>query len=157
VRAAQADLPILENPLGSNRSPEIDAMCDEFGVPRGSYWCGLWAARCWKKGGAQIPPIEVTATHNWHPAKAHSWYEWAKATGRFSHSPSFGAAPLYGTTAHVDHIGACVVALAPLLMDLEGNTSLTGFSREGWLTDLKVVNASRLVGFVSPEPIEASI
>jgi hypothetical protein len=151
IHAAQLDIPILEDPIGSNRCPEIDAMCREFGVPLGSPWCALWTAKCWKRGGAEIPPTNAES----HPAKAESWRLWALETMRFSHEPVLGAAVLYGANgqAPASHIGCCVVSVAPILMDLEGNTAETGFSREGELTDLKRVNLERLIGFIHPHPI----
>lgn len=153
VSRAQQDLPILENPLYSNRSPEIDAMCKRFGVPLGSYWCALWASEVWADAGADIPPVDDAK--GWHPAKAETWRQWAFVTNRFSHVPVIGAAVLYGAQGHepADHIGACLVATTPLLMDLEGNTSLDGFSRNGELTGLKHVNTDRLIGYIHPEPI----
>jgi hypothetical protein len=155
IQAAQLDIPILENPKGSNRSPEIDAMCEEWGVPLGSAWCALWTATCWKKAGAEVPPRRG----DWHPAKADTWRLWALQTGRFSPTPVLGAAVLYGNNGHepAHHIGCCVVSIAPILMDLEGNTSETGFSREGELTELKRVNTDRLIGYIHPHPIEWSV
>jgi hypothetical protein len=157
IRLAQADVPILENPIGSNRSPEIDAMCAKFGVPLGSYWCALWTSDVWQRAGAQIPP--VNDAKGWHPAKAETWHQWAVATGRFTKIPSLGRAVLYGKrkAAPAHHIGCCVCALKPLLLDFEGNTSLSGFSTEGELTGLKPINAAELIGYVSPEPLEVSI
>jgi hypothetical protein len=153
IRLAQADIPILENPIGSNRSPEIDAMCKRFGVPLGSAWCALWVAAKWADAGAQIPPTMGKL----HPAKAESWRIWAAQTGRFSYTAIFGGAVLYGPNAKgpANHIACCVVSLTPILMNLEGNTSETGFSREGELTDLKRVNLPRLIGYISPEPIRS--
>jgi hypothetical protein len=157
VHRAQRDIPILENPVGSNRSPEIDAMCKRFGVPLGSYWCALWTSEVWKDSGAEIPPIDDAK--GWHPAKAETWRQWAVATGRFTKTPRLGFAVLYGKgklpPAH--HIGCCVVSTSPLITDLEGNTSLAGFSTNGELTTLKLVNAGELIGYVSPEPIGVSI
>jgi hypothetical protein len=151
IRCAQGDIPIEENPIGSNRSPEIDAMCVRFGVPLGSPWCALWAAKCWADAGAEIPPTEGDS----HPAKAESWRLWALKTGRFSSLPIRGAAVLYGAGGKepASHIGVCVVSQTPILMAFEGNTSETGFSREGELTELKRVNMDRLIGFVHPHPV----
>lgn len=151
VRNAQIDIPILENPIGSNRSLEIDEMCRRFGVPLGSAWCALWVAKCWSDAGAEIPPTQGDS----HPARADSWVEWAKKTGRFTKVARFGAAPVYGLGRQqpASHIGCCVVSLYPILMDIEGNTSETGYSREGELTELKRVNLARLIGYVSPEPV----
>jgi hypothetical protein len=153
IHRAQQDIPILENPIGSNRSPEIDEMCHRFGVPLASYWCALWTSNVWKDSGAEIPPVDDAK--GWHPAKAETWREWAFATNRFSSKPGLGFAVLYGVDGNkpAHHIGACVVSLVPILMDLEGNTSETGFSREGELTGLKRVNGDGLIGYVSPEPL----
>lgn len=153
VRRAQRDIPILENPIGSNRSPEIDAMCKRFGVPLASYWCALWTADVWKDAGAEIPP--VSNSKGWHPAIAETWRQWAFETQRFTSRPQLGYAVLYGTKggkpAH--HIGCCIVSTAPILMDFEGNTSEAGFSREGELTGLKRVDTDRLIGYIAPAPI----
>jgi hypothetical protein len=151
IRLAQLDIPILENPPLSNRSPEIDAMCVSFGVPLGSYWCALWAAKVWRAAGAEIPPTEGDS----HPARAESWRVWALKTSRFSPIPILGAATLYGNGGHepADHIGAALASIHPFLMDFEGNTSGAGFSRNGELATLKSVNTERLIGYVSPIPI----
>ncbi len=154
IERAQKDLPILEDPIGSNRSPEIDGMCRRWGVPLGSAWCALWVATVWADAGADIPP---TLGDHYHPARAETWRRWALETGRFSGESIRGAAVLYGANglAPATHIGACVVSQTPILMNFEGNTSETGFSREGEMTGLKRVNAERLIGFVHPHPITA--
>lgn len=152
IRRAQLDVPIVENPASSNRSPEIDALCRRYGVPLASYWCALWASACWEDSGAQIPPVDNKKA--WHPAIVQTWYEWALATFRFTSKPGLGFAPLYahGGSGRATHIGACVVSLAPVVLDLEGNTSLNGYSKNGELTGLKPVNMENLLGYVSPLP-----
>lgn len=156
ITLAQSDIPIIENPPSSNRSPEIDGFCKEFGVPLASYWCALWTAHVWREAGAQIPP--VNNAKGWHPAICETWRQWAFETGRFTSKPAHGYAVLYGTggNAPAHHIGCCVVAVprsAPHVYDLEGNTSETGFSRNGELTELKRVDLERLIGYVSPLPL----
>lgn len=151
IERVQRDLPIEENPVGSNRSPEIDAMCQRWGVPLGSAWCALWTASCWADAGADVPP-----THgDMHPAKAESWRVWALQTGRFSPIPVQGAAAVYGKNGHepAEHIGACVMTVTPLLRIAEGNTTDAGFSREGELTSIKPVNVERLIGYIHPRPL----
>jgi len=157
IRRAQRDIPIIENPLGSNRSPEIDAMCKEFGVPLASYWCALWVAKVWKDVGAPFPPTSNSKI--WHPAICETWRKWALETGRFSITPGLGYAPLYGDNgnAPAKHIGCCVVATTPLLMNFEGNTSEAGFSRNGTLTANKRVDTDRLIGYVSPEVLPTGL
>jgi hypothetical protein len=153
IRRAQRDIPIIENPAGSNRSPEIDAMCKRFGVPLASYWCALWVSDVWKDAGAEIPPVSNAKA--WHPAICQTWLEWSFETGRFSSRPGLGFAALFGTDGNqpAKHIACCVVALSPHVYALEGNTSEAGFSRNGELAALKRTNLERLIGYVSPLPL----
>lgn len=150
VQTTQLRIPIIENPLGSNRSPEIDAMCKRWGVPLASYWCALLAADCWKDSGAEVPPVSNSKA--WHPAIAETWHQWALETGRFSMTPQFGYAVLYGANGRgpAEHIGVCVVSLAPILMDIEGNTSLAGYGRNGVIAGDKPVDTDRLIGYIAP-------
>ena len=150
IRLAQADVPILENPPLSNRSPEIDAMCREFGVPLASYWCALWAAKIWKAAGAAIPPI--ISRRGWHPAIAETWRQWALEEGLFSGVPQLGCATLYGKGGNppADHIGVALASVTPIKMDFQGNTSGAGFSRNGELATLKPVDGDRLIGYITP-------
>lgn len=156
IRRAQRDIPILENPVGSNRSPEIDAMCKRWGVPLASYWCALWAASVWADAGAEVPPVSNAKA--WHPAIAETWHQWALETGRFGLTPQLGFASLYGHSGKgpAVHIGACVTAIAPMVRNFEGNTSEVGFSREGELTADKRVNFDRLIGYVAPFVLSAT-
>ena len=150
IRRAQLDVPILESPVLSNRSPEIDAMCERWGVPLASYWCALWAATIWQDSGADVPPINEAK--GWHPAKAETWHQWALAESLFTGKPEHGCAVLYGKGGHgpADHIGVCVASVFPVTMDFEGNTSGAGFSRNGELATLKVVDAERVIGYIIP-------
>ena len=150
IRNVQRRIPILENPPLSNRSPEIDAMCRRFGVPLGSWWCALLAADVWADEGADIPPIDEGK--GWHPAMAETWRRWALEQALFSATPVHGAAALYGADgqAPAEHIGAAVASIDPVLMDFEGNTSGAGFSRNGELATLKLIDTGRLIGYVLP-------
>lgn len=153
IRRVQLVIPILEDPPLSNRSPEIDAMCRRFGVPLGSYWCALLAADIWTDAGAAIPPVDDAK--GWHPAKAETWRQWALREGLFSHKPGLGYAPLYGVHGMepAEHIGVAVASITPVQMDFEGNTSGAGYSRNGELATLKVVDTDRLIGYVMPRAV----
>jgi len=153
IRRAQLDIPIIENPPSSNRSPEIDAMCRRWGVPLASYWCALWAASVWADAGAAVPPIAMS--RDWHPAKCQTWYEWSLQENLFTSEPTLGCAVLYGNNGHepAEHIGTCIVAMAPAKFDLEGNTSLGGYSRNGEITGLKPVDLTRVIGYVIPRAV----
>lgn len=150
IRRAQLDIPILESPPLSNRSPEIDAMCVRWGVPLASYWCALWAATVWADAGAAVPPASLDK--DWHPAKCETWRQWALVEGLFTSEPTIGCAVLYGANGHepADHIGVCLASVAPIKMDFEGNTSGAGFSRDGELATLKTVDLTRVIGYVIP-------
>ena len=157
IREAQSRIPILEDPIGSNRSPELDALCDKWGIPRGSYWCALLAADVWHEAGVEVPPIDGDS----HPARCESWRLWALKTGRFSVTPGLGYAVLYGEhgKAPAEHMGVCVASIRPLLYDFEGNTAdarSERFTRNGELATLKPVNVDRVIGYVSPLPLAAS-
>jgi hypothetical protein len=150
IRLAQADVPILENPPLSNTSPEIDAMCREFGVPLKSYWCALWKSKIWTAAGAAIPPIN--ARRGWHPAIAETWRQWALEEGLFSDVPELGRGTLYGTHGDppAEHVGVCLASIEPIKMDFEGNTSGAGYARNGELATIKPVDGDRLIGYVTP-------
>ncbi|MGH7323703.1 MAG: hypothetical protein ACREJ9_03545 [Candidatus Rokuibacteriota bacterium] len=59
---------------------------------------------------------------------------------------------VYGTFTDASHIGV-VVRTNPLLLSVEGNTALMGYSREGVAVDLKLVASDRVLGYVHPAPI----
>jgi hypothetical protein len=60
-----------------------------------------------------------------------------------------GAAVVYGKPGDASHIGV-IVRVIPLLLAVEGNTTLDGFSRNGVAVDLKLVNTDRVLGYVYP-------
>jgi hypothetical protein len=59
---------------------------------------------------------------------------------------------VYGIPGDASHIGV-VVRTEPLLLSVEGNTSIDAFSRNGVAVDLKQVNRPRVLGYVSPTPL----
>ena len=142
AQRALADVGICEVPQSSNRGPQIDAYNRRAGVPVGSYWCASAVGAWWADAGAEVPAGYASCDH---------WMSWARKTGRWSDRPAIGAAALYGVPGDAQHIGV-VVRLDPVLLDVEGNTSLAGYSRNGELVELKAVDHHRLLGFVHPEP-----
>lgn len=44
-----------ERPLGSNRSPYLDALADWARIPRGQYWCALWGGAVLAACGLLVP------------------------------------------------------------------------------------------------------
>lgn len=141
VIRALADDGITEIPAGSNRSQVIDSYADRWGSPRGSAWCALALGSWWDDVGAEVPPAGV--------GEADAWRRWAIARGLFTHAAQEGYAVLYGTNGRVDHVG-CVTRLTPIALNVEGNTSATGYSREGVICAQKPVWAGMVLGYVIP-------
>lgn len=156
VKRALLDVGLCEQPPGSNRSGRIDEYNRSAGVPESliesgrGYWCASAVRAWWAEAGAGVPPRAA--------ASVDTWIAWAKRTGRWSSLPIPGAAVVYGRPGDGDHIGV-VVRVAPLLLSVEGNTSLAvrssaGYSRNGVAVDLKAVATDRVLGYVHPEPVE---
>lgn len=139
---------------GTNRSTYCDRVNSRFGSPLGSYWCANDVGGWWKDAGAEIPPANVGA--------ADAWRVWALQTGRFSLMPKPGFAVLYGTSTHADHI-TIVARIVPdptaqhgrRVLEIGGNTSLGVYNRDGWVVAEKIVDAAKLIGYVSPLPLAA--
>lgn len=155
VETMQLRFPIVEDPLGSNRCPEIDRMVKRWGSAPGSPWCALLTTDVWFDAGADVPPHlpGLTSTgRERHPAVAEWWRVWSIEQGLFSEIAMIGAAALYGAGGREPavHIGTCITVVTPRLMGFEGNTTGAPFDREGTMTAHKDVNVDRLIGYVHP-------
>lgn len=148
ARRALSDVGLCEVPPGSNRSPRIDEYVRAAGSPLGSFWCACFVAAVFREAGALTPGAGVDGS-------CDAWRRWAMKRGRWSQQPVVGAAVVYGkvTDGVVDanHIGV-VVRVDPLLLAVEGNTSLGGYDRNGVAVDLKQVDRARVLGYVHPLP-----
>ena len=144
VVRALSDVGICEMPPGSNRSGRIDEYVRAVGSPLGSYWCAAALAAWWREAGAEVPPKEA--------GSCDTWMMWARHTNRWKATPQPGDAVLYGTPKDSNHCGV-VVRISPLILTVEGNTSLGGYDRNGVAVDLKQLNAPKVVGYISPLPI----
>jgi hypothetical protein len=135
IAYAQADaaVPIVEVPPGSNYSPRINQMVNLCGLNNenkyrtsgeGYYWCAAAVTAWFKAAGADTPP---------GPASCDNWMKWARQKGIFSNKPVPGAAILYGTLADSNHIGIVErVGSDGVVYTIEGNTSGgAGFTRNG--------------------------
>jgi hypothetical protein len=150
---ARRHVGVCEDPIGSNRGPEIDAWAEEFGSPVGSFWCALSVGKSRKEGGLWIPAHDVGSCDEWVLA--------AKAAGLMTGQPQPGAAVIYTSGKRISggrydgqldavHIGL-VLRVSPALLSIEGNTVLGPFDRNGFVQTLKEVDVSRVLGYVSPE------
>lgn len=141
ARRALLDVGICEDPPGSNRSTDIDEFLKRLGVPLGSPWCAA-AVASWYDDVGLARPAGAGA------ARCETWRAWATEHNLWSPNPSIGAAVVYGTPEHAEHIGV-VVRLTPLIMSVEGNTSLDNSpQREGVAVDFKKVNQGWRLGYV---------
>lgn len=141
---------VCEDPPGSNRGPEIDAWCQEFGSPLGSFWCAIAVAKARKAGGLWIPDRDV--------GSCDEWYLQAERTGRLTKKPEIGAAVLYTNGARIVngryagrldivHIGL-MLRVDPVQMSIEGNTTLGKYDRNGYVQTNKEVDLKRVAGYV---------
>src|SRR5690242_14341010 len=92
ICAALDDVGEHESPLGSNRSPYIDAALAAVGSPLGSPWCAAVLAKWYRAGPLPMPPNQLGA--------CDTWRIWALTTARLASTPELGGAVLYGTPAH---------------------------------------------------------
>jgi hypothetical protein len=149
---ALSNIGVCEHPPGSNRGPEIDAWCTEFGSPLGSFWCAIAVGKTRKMGGLWIPSHDVGACNEWV-------YQGERA-GLVTGTPEAGAAVVYtngkqltdGRYAgqrNAEHIGL-VLRVEPVLMSIEGNTTLSRYDRNGYVQTLKEVDRDHVLCYVKP-------
>jgi len=139
AKRALLDIGICEIPPGSNRSGRIDEYVKAVGAPLASFWCAAAVAAWFREAGAKLPPSSA--------GSCDVWMGWAKLTGLWQRTPEIGSAVVYGKPTDASHIGV-IVRVEPLLLSVEGNTSLEGYSRNGVAVDLKLVNQARVLGYV---------
>jgi hypothetical protein len=143
---------VCEDPVGSNRGPDIDAWASEFGSPLGSYWCALAVGKARKCGGLWIPSHDVGA--------CNEWVLQATADGVIAKDPEAGAAVVYTNGNRITrgryagqmdavHIGL-VLRVEPVLLSIEGNTVLGPFDRNGFVQALKEVDVKRVLTYIGP-------
>jgi len=146
---ALVDVGLLEEPLGSNRSPAIDGYLTDAGSPLGSSWCAAAVREWFQFANARVP---------WSGAGAcETWHQMGKARGTLTDEPSVGFAVLYdfAGTGQADHMGV-VVRVAPLILTVEGNTTLkrqTGSDREGVGATLAAIDHAHVLAYLIPEEV----
>lgn len=145
IEQALAAVGIWED-LGANRGLQVDEYNRRAHVPPGSFWCAAAVGAWWEDAGAETPPGR---------ASCDAWMHWGMQTGRWSKTPTYGAAVLYGIPGDARHIGL-TVRLRPILCDVEGNTTVgSSFSRNGVAVDFKEVALKAVLGYVWPVPLTA--
>jgi hypothetical protein len=143
---------VCEDPIGSNRGPEIDEWCKEAGSPLGSYWCAIavWKAR--KAGGLWVPTRDV--------GSCDEWVYQAFRANKVIHAPTHGAVVLYTNheklttgryAGQLDAVHAgLIIRVRPQVHAIEGNTTLGKYDRNGYVQTLKVVEKARVLCYIAP-------
>ena len=134
---------ILEQPLGSNRSPYLDSLCEWAGSPVGSYWCAIWAGRVWADAGAKIP-LGFPSCDAWLP--------FSTALESVPQELRVGACVLYGVGTDARHIGIIARVASGLTLTIEGNRGYAGSgTNNGVAVDLAPLTRKDVLGIVLPE------
>lgn len=149
VGNALGDVGVCEDPPGMNRGDQVDAFNRRFGSPMGSFWCANAAGTWWQLAGATVPPTEVGAVKRWIP--------WAKSRGAWKepkdYRPIPGDAVIYGPALGIPNHMGVIVRSHPVILSVEGNTSLGGHDRNGWYVALKRPDLARVLGYILPRPL----
>ena len=141
----------------------------------GAPWCASAVATWWDEAGASTPKFykgvtgkynkaspyketehpltgrEIPAGGMWRPAYCKSWREWAKTNGLWSQTPQVGAAIIFNSSA--SHIGiVAAIEANGNIVSIEGNTSKKGYNRNGIFCATKIINKSRVNGYIIPVP-----
>lgn len=150
---ALTNIGVCEDPPGSNRDPEIGDLTWELGAPLGSVWSAIAVAKARKEGGLWIPRFMASACNEWV-------YE-ASRLGLIIDEPVAGAAVVYTNHTRIldgryaGQLEAVRIGLVsrvtPVLMAIEGDTTLRRFDRIGYVQTLKEVDRSRVLCFITPE------
>jgi hypothetical protein len=155
LERAWRDVEIAETPPGSNLGVRIELYLRRADVPdaevragRG-YWCAAWVAAVWEDAGAAVPPSAR--------ASCDAWGNWAKREGLWIPARDIGprgvaegSVVLYGTPTDLSHIGIVTRWDQHYRRSLEGNTTATGFSRNGTLVAFKTISTQLAQGYVRP-------
>lgn len=106
VRQALEDSNKHESPLGSNRSPYIDALTLWAGSPLGSYWCAIWTGAVFAAAGCKVPKLFPSCDR---------WLPYLVDPKTLAAHERIGCAILYGKR------GTLAIAAGVPLTDLEAS------------------------------------
>jgi hypothetical protein len=149
---ALSNIGVCEDPPGSNRSPEIDAWAREFDSPLGSSWCALAVAKARKEGGLWTPER--------YAGSCDEWVRGAEEHDLDTYTPMVGAAVVYTNGKTIEggrydgqldavHIGI-VLRVTPVILSIEGNTTLGKYDTNGYVQALKRVDTARVLCYILP-------
>lgn len=123
VSLANAEVGIIETPIGSNKNQSDGYMHGKNGERYGAIatapWCSMFASWIYKKAG--VPNFSTNY------AAVYDFYHWGKAAGRFKTSgPQVGDTVIWlesTTTRSNGHIGIVVGVTSSGITTVEGNSS----------------------------------
>lgn len=142
VTAAFGDLGQAEDAPYVNRGAYVDSVNAATGSPLGSPWCANALSRWLRMGGYPLPEAA---------GATKSWLGYGTWISKIVLLPvSLPCVIVYGVNGVPDHVGLGVGRIvrggASVMLDIEGNTSLTAYDAEGWIVALKEVEVSRVLG-----------
>ena len=126
---------VTENPVGSNRSIQIDDWNEAVGVPVGSFWCASFVSAVvhkWVAATGKDFPIDESAS-------CDAWFNRAKAKGLLTRIAKPGHILLVMKSADSSdaiHIGICGYESNGLISSIEGNSNNDG-SANGTMVALR--------------------
>lgn len=128
LAAADSQLGVREEPLGSNSGPEVNAYLRSVGLGPGQPWCAAFVYWC-------IREASNTVGASWVPwiASGDCWAldAWSAKSGIIHYSPQPGDVFLVGARPQPYHTGIVVEVDGSRFYTIEGNTNPDGGS-EGY-------------------------
>lgn len=136
LRFAGTQIGVMEQPLGSNRGPQVDLYLKSAGAELGSPWCAAFVYFCFQQGSNTLGianPVVRTASvlDHWNRAGAAGIPR--LGTDECTATPALVKPGMIFIIIHPNGTGHCGLVesvTGTLLTTIEGNTNETG-SREG--------------------------
>lgn len=145
VRRALRDVCVLEDPVGSNRGPLIDAYLRRAHVPESlittgkGWYCASWAGAVFVDAGALVPSDY---------GSCDAWLPFLEPAG---YAPQIGDAVLYGVPGDAHHIGIVLVPTPRITM--EANRSLKDQGNNGIGIFVGPSIRTDVLGYVRPRAL----
>ena len=136
LRVATTQIGVKEDPLGSNRGPQVDRYLKSVGAPLGSPWCAAFVYFCFQQastGLGQPNPVIRTGSVLEHWNRAGSTGIPRLGRDECMVTPSLVKPGMIFIITHPNGTGHCGLVesvTGTLLTSIEGNTNEIG-SREG--------------------------
>ncbi len=135
ISFAMTQIGVMENPLGSNRGPEVDSYLKAVGVSPGNFWCVAFTYFCYQKAaeklGLQNPHIKTSGVlDHWDKAGANPKIV-RVTTAQVLSNPGLvkpGSLFIIDNGGGKGHTGMVIEVANGRLVTIEGNTNDDGSS-----------------------------